>query len=203
MPKRYRQWLLLSSLLLSACHNNGIQVVDIPNSRTSALVKGAFAQIGKTLVYDPSYAKLHYPGGDVPLERGVCTDVIIRAMRYAGVDLQVKVHEDMRRAFSQYPRNWGSRRPDPNIDHRRVPNLRLYFERQGKSLPVTYNAQDYQPGDIVTWRLENLGHIGILSNHQSDGRLLVIHNVGEGTVLEDALFAREITGHYRFFATSD
>lgn len=164
------------------------------------LVSAARAQLGVTIGYDPSYQRLDYPGGDVPLRTGVCSDVVIRAFRAGlGIDLQKVLHEDMRTHFTSYPAHWGLRRPDRNIDHRRVPNLRRYFERQGWALRVTDAAQDYQPGDIVSWRLPgNLSHIGIISDRVGiSGVPLVIHNIGAGTQEEDILFLFEITGHFR------
>jgi uncharacterized protein YijF (DUF1287 family) len=165
-----------------------------------ARVTAARAQIGVTRRYDPTYTRLKYPGGDVPLERGVCTDVIIRAYRAQGFDLQRAVHEDMRRAWEAYPRAWGLPRPDANIDHRRVPNLAVFFTRRGHSLPATRQPGDYQPGDVVTWRLASgVPHIGLVSDRKSAaGTPLVIHNIGWGTQEEDRLFAYAITGHYRF-----
>ncbi|MEA2463507.1 MAG: uncharacterized protein QOJ98_1254, partial [Acidobacteriota bacterium] len=131
---------------------------------------------------------------DVPMAAGVCTDVVIRAYRHAGVDLQVLVHEDMKRNFSAYPKSWGLRKPDTNIDHRRVPNLATFFKRQGAALPVTKRASDYKPGDVVTWKLASgVPHIGIVS-----GRALVVHNIGSGVREEDVLFAYELTGHFRW-----
>jgi len=192
-------WISLVLFLLNACQAE-TQTVEVNSPQAAKLIQGALQQIGKTLIYDPAYVRLDYPGGDIPLVRGVCTDVVVRAFRHTGIDLQVKVHEDMRKAFKRYPQNWGLKRPDKNIDHRRVPNLRTYFKRQGKSLPVTQNASHYQPGDVVTWRLDNnLVHIGIVSNQKRNGRFLIIHNIGAGTVLEDVLFEFDITGHYRFF----
>jgi uncharacterized protein len=167
----------------------------------SRVVEGAKRQLGKTLSYDPAYRRLAYPGGDVPLETGVCTDVVIRAYRHAGVDLQVLVHEDMKANFRAYPRNWGLRKPDTNIDHRRVPNLATFFKRKGASLPVTNRAADYKPGDIVTWRLASgVPHIGMVSDVKRPflARHLVVHNIGSGAQLEDVLFAYEVTGHYRY-----
>ncbi len=163
------------------------------------ILEGAERQVGVTVLYDGSYRRLAYPGGDVPLERGVCTDVVVRAYRNAGIDLQVLVHEDLRRAFAAYPRSWGMRGPDRNIDHRRVPNLATFFARHGAALPVTREAADYRPGDVVTWRLASgLPHVGIVSARVAGGRPLVIHNVGAGTVFEDFLFANPVTGHYRY-----
>lgn len=170
------------------------------DSRVAALVEAALDQLGKTLIYDPAYFKLEYPGGDPPIERGVCTDVVIRAFRHAGVDLQMLVHEDMRRAFSRYPRKWGLSKPDRNIDHRRVPNLQTLFQRMGKSLPL--ESRDYRPGDLLTWRLPgNLPHIGVVTNLRfyPGGRLLIVHNIGAGAQLEEIMLRFELTGHYRFF----
>ena len=156
-------------------------------------------QIGVTVEYNPSYEKLSYPGGDVPMKRGVCTDVVIRALRLKGIDLQKEVHEDMSRHFSAYPNNWGLRRPDRNIDHRRVPNLQTFFKRRGWSLPVTDNPADYKPGDLVTCTVGgNLPHIMIVSDRSNaEGVPLIIHNIGGGTEEEDALFMFPLNGHYR------
>ena len=167
------------------------------------LAAAASAQIGITVVYDPAYASLKYPGGDVPMERGVCCDVVIRALRKHGIDLQKLVHEDMKSNFAAYPKNWGLRTTDTNIDHRRVPNLMKFFSRKGKSLPVSDNDADYQPGDLVTWMLPgNLPHIGVIAVEKIAGteRRAVIHNIGRGAQREDALHAFEITGHYRWSA---
>jgi uncharacterized protein YijF (DUF1287 family) len=163
------------------------------------LVEDARAQVGVTKGYDPSWRKLRYPGGDVPMETGVCTDVIIRALRQQKVDLQRLVHEDMVAYFSHYPKHWGAKRADPNIDHRRVPNLQTFFKRQGFAIPIGKGAEDFLPGDVVTW---NLGggpvHIGIVSDKKaSSGTPLIIHNIGRGTQEEDILFQFERTGHYR------
>jgi len=166
-----------------------------------ALVRAARSQIGVTRRYAPAYARLAYPGGDVPLEQGVCTDVVIRAYRKAyGCDLQRLVHEDMARAFSAYPKTWGMQQPDSNIDHRRVLNLQTFFARQKASLPVSDRGADYLPGDLVTQRLPgNLPHIVIVSDQRrDDGLPLVIHNIGQGTREEDGLFGATVTGHYRF-----
>ena len=164
------------------------------------MIDGAKAQVGKTVRYDSGYQAIRYPGGDVPLERGVCTDVVIRAFRAAGLDLQVLVHEDMKRSFSAYPRNWGLRRPDTNIDHRRVPNLATFFKRRGRAVPVTRRGADYRPGDLVTWRLSSgVPHIGVVSDIRRGDRYLMVHNIGSGAQIEDVLFAYEVTGHYRWF----
>lgn len=153
--------------------------------------------------YDGRYFSIPYPGGDVPADVGVCTDVIIRSYRALGFDLQQAVHEDMQREFSAYPsrRLWGLSAPDANIDHRRVPNLQVFFTRAGQRLTVSENPRDYQPGELVTWMLPgNLPHIGIVSAHTTadSGRPLIVHNIGRGPQLEDMLFRFPITGHYRF-----
>ena len=189
---------LFASLFVSAPWALAERPVEI-----AKFVEAAQAQIGKTLTYDPAYTSLAYPGGDVPIERGVCSDVAIRAFRGVGFDLQKEVHEDMKRAFSLYPKNWDLRKPDANIDHRRVLNLMTFFKRRGKSVPVTKNATDYQPGDLVTCIVpKNLPHIMIVSGQVSPldpARRLVIHNIGQGARAEDRLFEFELTGHYRWW----
>lgn len=163
------------------------------------LAGAARAQVGVTTGYDGSYRRLDYPGGDVPMHTGVCTDVLVRAYRELGIDLQQRVHEDMRSAFAEYPQNWGLRGPDRNIDHRRVPNLQAYFRRRGSELPISARAEDYQPGDIVSWRLDSgLPHIGVVSDQSREGRPLIIHNIGAGVHEEDMLFDYRVTGHYRY-----
>ncbi len=155
------------------------------------------------VVYDPTYRSIDYPMGDVPSGTGVCTDVVIRAYRKMGVDLQQLVHQDMRAHFSVYPDRWGLKKPDTNIDHRRVPNLMTFFERHGDSIEISLYALDYLPGDIVCWDLgEGITHIGIVSDlydHHS-GNPLMIHNIGTGQVLADCLFSYQIIGHYRYVA---
>lgn len=165
------------------------------------LTAAALAQTGQRVRYDGSYRRIPYPGGDVPGDIGVCTDVVIRAYRAAGVDLQQRVHEDMARAFAAYPKLWGLPRPDPNIDHRRVPNLQTYLRRRGVEVGTTRDARDYVAGDLVTWMLPgNLPHIGIVTGRRSaDGqRPLIVHNIGNGPELEDMLWRFPITGHYRY-----
>lgn len=166
------------------------------------LVSAARAQVGVTTRYDSSYRRLAYPGGDVPLELGVCTDVVVRAYRGIGIDLQQRVHEDMRRAWSAYPHpaQWGLKSTDTNIDHRRVPNLDVFFRRHGTALPASRRPQDFRAGDIVVWRLPvGLPHIGIVADRTSPaGTPLVIHNIASGAKMDDALFAFDITGHYRY-----
>lgn len=155
------------------------------------------------VTYDPSYVSLKYPNGDVAKDKGVCTDVIIRAYRKLGIDLQKEVHEDLKANFSKYPnlKKWGLKKPDTNIDHRRVPNLEVFFERKGEKLAVTQNPLDYKTGDLVTWIIgDKLPHIGIVTHKKSaDGkRNLIVHNVGSGQVLEDCLFSWKIVGHFRY-----
>lgn len=166
------------------------------------VIDNAMAQTEQTNIYDPAYVKLAYPGGDLPVERGVCADVIVRAFRKGGVDLQKEIHEDMARNFAAYPNRWGLKAPDTNIDHRRVPNLMTYFKRRGKSLQVTTKAGDYEPGDVVAWDLGGgLLHIGIVVNLRArDGeRYYIVHNIGAGARLEDVLFSWRQVGHYRYF----
>ncbi|MFC0016437.1 DUF1287 domain-containing protein [Roseibacillus persicicus] len=165
------------------------------------MATAARGQIGVTIRYVPDYVSMEYPNGDVPKETGVCTDVVIRALRKTGQDLQKLVHEDMRANFSHYPKNWGLSRTDRNIDHRRVPNLKTFFKRKGMSLPVTQKAGDYKPGDLVTCTVAGkLPHIMVVSDKKSrSGVPLVIHNIGSGTREEDRLFDFPITGHYRFY----
>ncbi|ODU46216.1 MAG: DUF1287 domain-containing protein [Lysobacteraceae bacterium SCN 69-123] len=174
-------------------------VLAAPGPSGATLVAAARAQVGITLGYDGSYRRLDYPGGDVPIETGVCTDVVVRAFRILGVDLQVAVHEDMRAHFARYPQHWGLRRPDRNIDHRRVPNLETWLRRQGAALSASDDPADYQPGDIVSWRLPGgLPHIGIVSDRHVDGRPLILHNIGAGAREEDILFAYPIEGRFRW-----
>lgn len=165
------------------------------------LAEAAMDQTHERVVYDPSYQVIDYPGGDVPRNRGVCADVIVRAYRELGIDLQVLVHEDMRDHFDKYPHNWGLNAPDTNIDHRRVPNLVTYFIRAGERLKVSADGLDYLAGDLVTWVVAgSLPHIGIVSSDLSpDGkRPLMVHNIGAGPQLEDMLFDYPVTGHYRY-----
>jgi uncharacterized protein YijF (DUF1287 family) len=164
------------------------------------IVEAARWQVGKTTEYNGAYVSLPYPNGDLPIVKGVCTDVVIRALRKGRkIDLQKLVHDDMRRHFSKYPKNWGLSRTDKNIDHRRVPNLRTYFKRQGWSVLVTKKKEDYRPGDLVTCTVAGrLPHIMIVSDRKSaDGTPLIIHNIGAGTMEEARLFEFPLTGHYR------
>jgi uncharacterized protein YijF (DUF1287 family) len=179
------------------------RIAEIRSDEIKKLLESAVEQTTLTKTYDPAYVVLPYPNGDVPIETGVCTDVVIRAFRRAGTDLQKEVHEDMRRNFSVYPQKWGLKAADSNIDHRRVPNLQTFFTRREKSLPVTDKAENYKPGDVVSWDLDGKGmtHIGIVSHfwNEQTRRYSIIHNIGAGARAEDVLFDWKITGHYRYF----
>ena len=175
-------------------------VAASPISSGNKLALDAKKQIGVTVSYDPAYRKLAFPRGDVPIETGVCTDMIVRAYRLQNIDLQQLVNHDMKSNWSAYPKHWGLKSTDKNIDHRRVPNLEVYFERHGQSLSTT-DKDSFQPGDIVTWQLpnSNLPHIGIVSdNKAANGTPLIIHNIGRGTQEENILFAYPITKHFRY-----
>ena len=190
-------------MLTSALFLFSMQVASEPSTSIASLVEAAKERLNHTVVYDGRYLSIPYPNGDVPKEIGVCTDVVIRSYRMLGVDLQELVHEDMSTNFSQYPSNriWGLNRPDANIDHRRVPNLQRFFARHGESLPITNEAENYLPGDIVSWMLPgNAPHIGIVvdSKNALSGNPLIVHNIGAGPKLDDILFTYKITGHYRY-----
>lgn len=189
--------ILLTILLVSFL---GILPANAEDDLGMRLVSAARMQIGKTVRYDPRYQVIQYPNGDLPIDRGVCTDVIVRAFRTGvGMDLQVLIHEDMKQNFGKYPNHFGSKSPDKNIDHRRVVNLRTYFDRKGWSILVMDNAVDYKPGDLVSCILpRNLPHIMIVSDRRNrSGRPMVIHNIGAGAKEEDRLFEFKLTGHYR------
>lgn len=212
-----RSWItlamvvLLAAVLLGGCSSGGSREAPAGSSparpaalptatpEAYALVEAALSQVGVTTSYDPAYVRLAYPGGDVPIETGVCSDVVVRALRGVGVDLQVAVHEDMKANFERYPRRWELDAPDPNIDHRRVPNIETYFERQGWRVPVSAEGRDYVPGDVVTWSVSGRPHIGIVTAEPADSgtRYLIVHNIGRGARVEDVLFRFEITGHFR------
>jgi hypothetical protein len=169
------------------------------------LVAAALERTSHVVRYDGSYVRIKYPGGDVPTGTGVCTDEIVRIYRKLGIDLQKEVHEDMRANFAAYPRIWGLSRPDPNIDHRRVPNLATFFRRKGVTLPISSEAAAYAPGDLVTWDLGGgIPHIGMVVDRRSadGGRYQIVHNVGEGPKLEDVLFRWKVTGRYRYYGAS-
>jgi len=205
--------IVAASLVIASCSGASLSTEQAPvespqlNAITSRSVRDVLAsareQLKVTTNYTQEYRVLPYPMGDMPADTGACTDVVIRAFRRAGVDLQKEVHEDMAASFSAYPQKWGLAQTDTNIDHRRVPNLQTYFTRKGKSLPILSKGEDYKPGDVVTWDLDGKGmtHIGLVSNTWNDGskRYLIIHNIGGGVQEEDRLFDWKITGHYRFF----
>lgn len=186
--------LILSLVLLSAVSN-------AQKNFQQQLADSALTLTKQSVRYDPAYFSIPYPNGDVPADRGVCTDVVIRAYRKLGIDLQREIHEDMRGNFDLYPKNWGLKAPDRNIDHRRVPNLMTYFGRHGKAMPVKKDAANYLPGDIICWDLGGgTTHIGIVSNKltQQGSHYLVVHNIGSGQVLEDFLTKYRVIGHYRY-----
>ena len=190
------------AMLLGASAPAFAQTVDADDDLAFHLkvAAGAEARTRKAEVYDPAYVRLAYPMGDVADDRGVCTDTVIRAFRHAGIDLQVKVHEDMKAAFGAYPRIWGLTKPDRNIDHRRVPNLETYFTRRGVARTLSRDEADYRAGDIVSWRLTGSGlpHIGVVTRWERSGRKLVAHNIGAGTQAEPCLFDWSMTGWFRF-----
>lgn len=183
--------------------NQEISSIKKPTTFSEKLSNAAIQIIDKEVIYTPNYVKIKYPNGDVPAKTGVCTDVIIRAYRKLNIDLQKEVHEDMVANFTKYPnlKKWGLKTTDKNIDHRRVPNLEVFFSRKGKTLSITQNANDYKTGEIVTWMInDKLPHIGIITHLKSkDGkRNLIVHNVGGGQVLEDCLFSYTIVGHFQY-----
>lgn len=210
-------WILLSFCCFFGCKDTTLETSEVPlvlekNDITTDVqdsVSGfrkkvsemALSIIDPDIRYIPDYVSIPYPNGDVPIHTGVCTDVIIRTYRKMGIDLQKEVHEDMKKHFDKYPKRWGLSTTDTNIDHRRVPNLQTFFERKGISFPVTKNPEDYKTGAVITWMIDSkIPHIGIVTNQLShDGkRRLIVHNVGDGQVLEDCLFRYEITGHYAY-----
>jgi uncharacterized protein YijF (DUF1287 family) len=172
-----------------------------PADGVGRLVAAAVEQTSHPARYDGAYRRIPYPMGDVPADGGVCSVVVVRAYRAVGIDLQQRVHEDMQGAFTAYPRAWGLTRPDPNIDHRRVPNLQTFFRRRGAAQAASRDPADYHAGDVVTWMLPgNLPHVGLVVDRRSaDGkRPLIVHNIGRGPEIEDSLFAFPVTGHYRY-----
>lgn len=192
-------------VLLLACTNNVTS--DTTNLKPTKpkdfyekLSDAAISIVNPSIEYDPTYFTIPYPNGDVPKDKGVCTDVVIRSYRKLGIDLQKEVHEDMKKNFDKYPKAWGLKSTDSNIDHRRVPNLQVFFSRFGEVLPKTQKTADYNPGDIVTWRLSDRHvHIGmVVGKKAASGRYMIVHNIGSGQVMEDVLFNYEITGHYRY-----
>jgi uncharacterized protein YijF (DUF1287 family) len=178
-----------------------------PSNQQAFLEKLSAAAIERThhvVRYDPKYVRIPYPGGDVPADTGVCSDEVIRVYRALGIDLQKEVHEDIAANFSAYPNHmrWMLFHPDANIDHRRVPNLMVFFSRKGTSLPISTRGEDYESGELVTWDLGGgVPHIGIVVDRKSaqSGRYMLVHNIGAGPKMEDVLFSWKITGHYRYF----
>ncbi len=192
---------MVKKWIFSVCFLCVTGICAAQDSYYKKLADSAFVLTTQRVKYDPAYFQLTYPNGDVPADKGVCTDVVIRAYRKLGIDLQKEVHEDMKANFSLYPKKWGLTKPDKNIDHRRVPNLMTYFSRFGTVKSNSSDPVDYMPGDIVCWDLgRGLTHIGIVSNKRSqDGkRYLIVHNIGAGQVLEDCLFSFKIIGHYTY-----
>ncbi len=180
--------LLIPSLEKSKSFGNG-------------LAAAALAHSGNAVTYDPAYYKIAYPDGDVPPNKGVAADVVVRCYRGMGMDLQVLVHEDMAEGFRLYPQLWGASGPDTNIDHRRVANLQRFFEHKGQTVTPSRNAADYRPGDIVVWSLANAeSHIGIIVPGPGDhaGEAWVVHNMGAGVKWENILFDYSIQRHFRF-----
>lgn len=203
-PLRLSSLLLVSLSFLgsSSCADPATE----PPPQAKKLVAAAMERTTHTVCYDGAYMKIAYPGGDVPDNTGVCTDVVIRSYRALNIDLQKEVHEDMAENFALYPNNWGLSKPDSNIDHRRVPNLQTFFSRKGVALPVTDKSGDYKPGDLVTWAVPpNLPHIGIVTDRYTvfGKRPYIVHNIGQGPKLDDMLFQYKITGHYRYYDPSD
>lgn len=204
MGKVLANWSMLFVLALGVCGWAQIASTSSRQEFTRRLVAAAIERTQHSVRYVSDYVRIPYPGGDVPADTGVCTDEVIRSYRAVGVDLQKEVHEDMLCNFSAYPnqRRWRLAHPDSNIDHRRVPNLMIFFQHKGESLPITTRAIDYAPGDLVTWDLGgNVPHIGIVVDQKTrwSGQYMVVHNIGEGPRMEDVLFNWKITGHYRYF----
>jgi hypothetical protein len=201
--------LILFFIAVSCKSNNTVSINAITNKipasslnkEINLLMQSLESQTEQTKTYNPAYVSLEYPNGDVPISTGVCADVVVRAMRANHIDLQKEVHLDMSQHFSVYPNRWNLKTTDKNIDHRRVANLMKFFERKQKSISITKNENDYIPGDIVAWKLNNgLLHIGMVYNGTNEDRMpLIVHNIGNGTTIADVLFQWEIIGHYRWF----
>jgi uncharacterized protein YijF (DUF1287 family) len=202
--RQLRLVVFVAVLISSSAGFAGGQETPAQKGFLQRLVSAAIERTSHHVRYDSSYVRIPYPGGDVPADTGVCTDEIIRSYRAVGIDLQKEVHEDIFHNWNAYPHDsrWKQAHPDSNIDHRRVPNLAVFFGRKGETLRITYGADDYSPGDLVTWDLGGgVPHIGIVVDRRSaqGGRYLVVHNVGDGPRMEDVLFRWKITGHYRYF----
>jgi uncharacterized protein YijF (DUF1287 family) len=212
---KQKRWFALHAALSAALAiTSAASTAQVKPAETAArqeflkkLVAAAVERAHHAVRYDPAYVRIPYPGGDVPADTGVCTDEIIRAYRAVGIDLQKEVHEDMEKNFSSYPRKWRwlSGHPDANIDHRRVPNLMVFFGRKGEALTIAQNSEDYAPGELITWDLGGgVPHIGIVVGQKSatSGRYMILHNIGRGPKIEDVLFNWKITGHYRYYGPS-
>lgn len=205
--------LILLFFAISCKSNNTVSINDITDKipatslskEINLLMQNLEVQTELTKTYNPAYVTLKYPNGDVPINTGVCADVVVRALRATNIDLQKEVHLDMNKNFSVYPKRWNLKTTDKNIDHRRVANLMKFFERKQKSIDITKNTNDYKAGDIVAWKLNNgLLHIGMVYNGANeDGTPLIVHNIGSGTKVADVLFQWEIIGHYRWFEQQD
>jgi len=187
----------------SSVISGSVEKREVVSEPINKILLSAQEQTRVTKNYTQAYFTIPYPNGDLPIDTGACSDVVIRSFRAAGIDLQKEVHEDMAANFAAYPKKWGLSAPDTNIDHRRVPNLQTFFTRKGKSIAITANPDDYLPGDIVSWDLDGKGmtHIGVVLNlwNERTKRYLIIHNIGGGTKAEDKLFDWKITGHFRYF----
>jgi uncharacterized protein YijF (DUF1287 family) len=211
VPMRYQLLIFLICLIFTNASCNKTQEAQIvprkkePKGFSLNLSKAALERTKHKVKYDPTYIEIDYPNGDVPPEIGVCTDVVIRSYRAIGIDLQKDIHEEMMHHFDEFPdrKRWGLTKPDSNIDHRRVPNLQVLFQRNGENLAVTSDSKDYIPGDLVTWSVQGRPHIGIVVNRKKGNseRFMIVHNIGQGPVLEDMLFKYPITGHYRYYGS--
>lgn len=197
--KKYFLIIISIIILVKPSYSDSAQ-----NKFINQLINSAIERTNYNICYDGSYFKIKYPNGDIPSNKGVCTDVVIRSYRSLNIDLQKLVHLDIKNNLHLYPINmWNQTKPDTNIDHRRVKNLMVFFKRHGESLPITNNASDYKPGDIITWNIgwiKEIPHIGIVINQKSKDkkRYLIVHNIGMGPKINDVLFAYKITGHYRY-----
>jgi uncharacterized protein len=194
------KFVLIAFLILSFVVVEALADV-VPATGAASLSEAALGRIHHRVTYDGRYTQMDYPMGDVAPDKGVCTDVVVRSYRALGIDLQRRIHEDMEAEFSSYPDHWGLSSTDQNIDHRRVPNIRRFLERQGAELAALKDPKTYQPGDLVTWNLGTfLPHIGIVTDKIAlGGNPMIVHNIGRGPQLEDMLFDYKITGHYRYF----
>ncbi|HET9995487.1 MAG TPA: DUF1287 domain-containing protein [Candidatus Acidoferrum sp.] len=209
LPVRMKASMLIVWLFSVLCGMGAGPAAKAQSSNANArqdflkrLVAAAVERTHHTVRYEPAYVRIPYPGGDVPADTGVCTDEVIRSYRAVGIDLQKEVHEDMEQNFSAYPRKWRwlSSHTDTNIDHRRVPNLMVFFSRKGETMGITQRAEDYSPGELVTWDLGGgVPHIGIVVDKKSGDGFMIVHNIGQGPRMEDVLFRWKITGHYRYF----